>query len=302
MRKGCAFVVAVVAGLGFLFQSPQTVLANDAVHALKVDIAGRQRMLTQRIAKAGCFLATFQDIEKHRVMLADARALFAKSLNALKHGDPAMSLPAETNALILKELNRVDQPWETLDFAGGLLLDSYQFPGLDVNLLMENNLPALKQSNIVVQVMDTVYSKVGTKKGGLVTTVNIAGRQRMLTQKAAKEFCWIGYGLQADRNREELRRTVELFDLSLGDLMQGSGLRAIMAAPTDEIAAKLSAIQATWKEARDVYLKIADGAFPSTEDFRLVSRRNDLLLKESNAVVQLLVAYGKAQANTAAGS
>ena len=292
MRFG--FTIVLAAFIALASKAPP-VFADEAIHALKVDVAGRQRMLTQRIAKSGCFLATFHEVEKHRAMLRDARALFATSLNNLKYGNADLGIPAETNAVILQELNRVDQPWNILDFASGLLLESYQFPGLDVNLLQENNLQALKQSNIVVQVMDNVYSKAQTETDGLVTTVNIAGRQRMLTQKAAKEFCWIGYGLDVDESRLALQKTVALFDQSLDDLAQGSTQRGVMAAPTPEIAAKILAVKTKWQETRAVYLKIANGGWPTTEDFHTVSQHNDLLLKQSNNVVQMLVAYGKAR-------
>ncbi len=50
------------------------------------------------------------------------------------------------------------------------------------------------------------------------TVINLAGKQRMLTQKMTKELLLIANGIDVDKNRESLKKTAELFENTLKDL------------------------------------------------------------------------------------
>ena len=58
------------------------------------------------------------------------------------------------------------------------------------------------------------------------TVINLAGRQRMLTQKMSKEVLLVALGHDADANKANLRNTASLFDRTLKGLKDGDSARA----------------------------------------------------------------------------
>ena len=53
------------------------------------------------------------------------------------------------------------------------------------------------------------------------TVLNLSGRQRMLTQKMSKEYCLIAADIEAAANRENLKKTMQLFETTLEGLKSG---------------------------------------------------------------------------------
>jgi nitrate/nitrite-specific signal transduction histidine kinase len=271
---------------------PVSAQESDAVKSQKVNIAGRQRMLTQRIAKASCFIASFYELDKHKDMLEKAVALFSESHDAMKNGSTDYNFPKETNEAILYEMMQLEPLWEKLKFGADVLLDSYEFPGLDVDIIAQTNVPTLVQANEIVKTMDLIYTKSATTDGS-VRAINVAGRQRMLSQKAAKEFCFIAYGLDVEANRENLKKTIQAFDTALDDLRIGDIKKGIPSAATFEIGKQLMDIKRDWQEPRAIMIKASTGEDINETDFKVISDTNDLLLKNSNAVVTMMVQHYK---------
>ncbi|SCA57055.1 conserved exported hypothetical protein [Candidatus Terasakiella magnetica] len=291
MRK--LLIVAMVFSTIFASDSfISTAQGADEVQGRKVDIAGRQRMLTQRMAKAACFIGSYSEVDKHHAMLIDASKLFDDSLKTLTNGNPSLNIPAETEPSILAELENVKPYWHMLDFATRILIESPETPGLDVNMIEQFNLPALKQSNAVVQTMERAYYK-GTKSTGSVRAINVAGRQRMLSQKAAKEFCFISYGLDVEKNRQALKKTIQDFDIALDDLRNGDSIKNIPPAPTINIRYALTQLKSDWQSPRGIYLAIANGVQAHDAEFSTISKSNDQMLKQSNEIVGMMVNYYK---------
>ena len=80
----------------------------------RINIAGRQRMLTQRMAKAVCFIHEGFDVDMHVKMLADDHVLFTNTLDTLLNGGGKHDLEPETDRRTLEELGHVSKQWEHL--------------------------------------------------------------------------------------------------------------------------------------------------------------------------------------------
>lgn len=97
-------VVAIVAE----HSDPTAVLQADA---MTIDIAGRQRMLAQRISKNACLIMTGLETERAIGEMAGAREVYDASVNALRFGMPDAGIIASQNPAIIEGLDKVMALW-----------------------------------------------------------------------------------------------------------------------------------------------------------------------------------------------
>jgi hypothetical protein len=155
-----------LAGLGLGMSTPAFAQGdlNEAINK-----AGRQRMLSQRMSKA--WLALGQQIEPSRAerILSDSIALFDRQLSELK-------VSAAPTAELRGTYAKLDASWS--DFRALLLSPPPQQATASSLLALDSQVLSL--SNQVTQQLEQFSGKpVGQ-------LVNVAGRQRMLSQRIAK--------------------------------------------------------------------------------------------------------------------
>lgn len=88
----------------------------------------------------------------------------------------------------------------------------------------------------------TIYLNQKNTKDALI--INIAGKERMLTQQISKNIFYLYNQRQLDFN--ELDNAVEEFKYILDSLKKGDKLRGITPSPTDEIAQQISKVFVLW--------------------------------------------------------
>lgn len=185
-----------------------------------IDVAGRQRMLTQRIVKAYCQVGLKVTPELSRAQLADALRLFDRQLAELTKTAP--------NEAVQQALERVAALWAPLRrvAAGKVHRDGARW-------LAERSDALLKAANDVVNLLQDVS---GTPQARLV---NVAGRQRMLSQRLAKLYMLRAWGVDSSDIREQMN--------SAGNEFSGA-LSLLRAAPenTPQIIAELDAVALQW--------------------------------------------------------
>lgn len=268
---------------------------NDEISSKKINMAGRQRMLSQRIAKASCFISSFTAVPEHLSILSESVAAFDKTQNLLKFGDTNQNFPPETDPMVLKELRKLDPVWGLFRFASSLLIESHQLPGMDMDIIAELNNPALKQANHIVQAIERRNSNQDVLGAQLHKAINLAGRQRMLIQKSAKEFCFISLGLSVTENQEAILGTIKSFDQSLDHLIAGNLDGTVQAPPTSGILNELKRIKLQWLVIRRIMMKAAENQFSQANDFNIIANINEPLMQQMDDIVKLYVQYSHAQ-------
>ncbi len=128
-------------------------LSKQEKDGLYIDIAGRQRMFTQKMTKEAYLYALTKD-KKWREALSNTEEIFQKSLNVLRNGDSSMGLPPTTNEKVLSELDKLESAWK--DFMSQV--DQVENSALGstssnnaLDYLSKYNIPLLKQANVVTQ-------------------------------------------------------------------------------------------------------------------------------------------------------
>ena len=254
-------VIAAIAAAQIGAVSPVSAQSDEAIEAARrVNIAGRQRMLSQRMSKAACFISIGADAENQQVVLQDAFNLFSSSHEALRFGSQTAGLTAERNQRLLDALSIVSTDWSPFSGLVESALSQGYVAAPAVARIDETGLVLLGNMNKAVNKIANAYGEELPDMPLLLSlTIDLAGRQRMFSQKAAKEFCLIDAGINVEANQESLAKTTNLFTLTLDALISGMpGM--VMAAPNDEIRAKLEAVSAAWAGPKAELDQAASGA------------------------------------------
>ncbi len=261
----------------------QTPAANEA--KLRVNLAGRQRMLSQRMVKSACFITMGVDVDGQKDVLKSSIETFEKTAKALQIGDESLGLGLENNPAILVGLAKVDEDWT--QFAPRLqdILDGKPVDATTLGEIDAAGLHLLEEMNDTVGVISSKYGAELPELPAVVgMTVNLAGRQRMLTQKAAKEACLAAAGVDPQKNISNLAESLSLFDATLDALINGYA-GTIMPPPNDEIRAKLLQVKDLWTPVDKILIGITKGVVPSKEERQIVASDVEAVLKAMNEAV-----------------
>lgn len=251
--------------------------------AFRLNEAGRQRMLTQRMSKAACLANAGVDAALHRDMARDAAQRFGMVLTGLQSGNSDFGLEAETSRMVQIQLEKTDALWA--EFAP--LVERLSGEASDQDALIalrKSNVRLLKQMNRSVTAIQSETAS-GLDMSQQAMALNVAGRQRMLTQKAIKELCMIMTGIDPEADRKALRATVTEFEDTMHDLRVGSPERNLVPAPTWQIDAQLEMVEGLWFELVPVMHTVMAGGDISHGDLGYAAFIAEAVLGEMNNAV-----------------
>lgn len=165
-----------------------------------INKAGRQRMLSQRMGKA--WLALLQGVEPNsaRLVLDKSLALFDRQLVELKGYAPTPDLLATYRTL--------ETVWS--DYKTALVGKAPTKDGAAALLQLDSKVLALAQQGTVQ--FETALAKPVGK------LVNLAGRQRMLTQRMAKFYLAAALPVDTQLATTEIAKARTEFNAAMGQL------------------------------------------------------------------------------------
>jgi len=260
--------------------------ATAAEYGTILNLSGKQRMLTQKMSKEIMLIALDNDATANTGNLAKTAALFAKTLHGLRDGDASLGLPPTTNARIIRQLDRVSAIWTGFQTTVDQIVATGTVTAEQVAVVASANLPLLKQMNKCVKLYEKDASKAGLKSDpGLAVTINLAGKQRMLTQKMSKEFLLVAYGQEREQNQLSLMETYGLFERTLTGLIDGDVTLDLPGTTNPAIQAQLDVVHALWTSFKPIVENGASSATIDKEDIRHLAEANLPLLKQMNRAV-----------------
>ncbi len=284
--SGVFLIVALLAGWGI--GSPASAAENSArkqseAEAFKLNIAGRQRMLTQRISKAACLTHMGVDAVLHESMARDASMQFRMTLTALRIGNPGRGLEPEQSRAVLIQLDKTEALWEAFEpFASRAAGKTPDLAALKE--VHARNVILLKQMNRTVSAIQAEMDD-GQEASQLSRALNIAGRQRMLSQKAVKDLCFLSSGNDTENDRKALTETAAEFENTLHELRAGNAARNLIAAPSWEIDAQLEMVENLWFEMAPIIQTAIAGGDVSKADLGYAAFIAEAVLNEMNTAV-----------------
>jgi len=245
-----------------------------------INLAGKQRMLTQKMSKEMLLIAKGVQVDANKANLEKTANLFDKTLKGLVNGDADLGLPKTTDADILAQLAKVSELWAGFKPNVDAVLAGKTDKGV-LEKVAAQNLPLLKNMNKAVQ----MYAKMSGSKldPAMATTINLAGKQRMLTQKMTKELLLVANGIDVEANKANLAKTVGLFEKTLKGLFDGDADLGLPGTKDAGIRAQLGTVKGLWAE----YKPILDKVDTSDTGLAKAAKLNLPLLKEMNKAVKM---------------
>lgn len=282
--------VALVLGLTCLPAMPTRAAdqAGPASQAWRVGTMGRQRMLSQRFVKSVCLahVAKSDETQGHLQQVQDVMTSYVSGLALLRDGDPGKGRAQETNTRILNNISAVSAEWNLLKRIAADFVNTHRMSPQDMADLDAQSLVVLKKANFATQEMSQLYG-ASTLQVRMAETVNIAGRQRMLTQKMTKELCLAAKRQQMAINLHRFEGSVSLFDATLATLLDGNFDQRLPKAPTPEIRDRLLALDAHWASNRALAADIIAQGDVTNAQLTQFAVRADEILVLAHAIVQL---------------
>ena len=287
-----AVLAAMLAVPAAAQEAQQAIVPQSSDAGQRVNLAGKLRMLSQRIPAAACNQAGGIATGEAVALLEGAVEEFQAILNALEDGDPDLGIDRpEQGKRVLADLGALQAIWYPVrsDFdalAAGAVSDER------VARIIETEPQLLDVARHLVAMVTAQHSDPNALDLSHALAIDVAGRQRMLAQRMSKSACMMVEGLEPERAAAELAGARSDYGASLAALRNGMPAAGIIEPPTDEIAAALDDVATIW--ARFEGLLDAVVAGEATPDQRAeIMRLANSLTAEMNRTVGLYTQFAQ---------
>ena len=241
------------------------VAGSDLDGADRIRYSNQLTMLTQRVAAASCALTSDIAIEESHHYHEEAMHEIDIILEALRNGNERLHIfGPEKKKRLLHDIAILSEEWqETHTAVESMLADGHDVES--AHIIDDHNLSLLEKAQVLASDISNHYSNPYELTQAQAMLITIAGRQRMLTQKMAKDACEIWTGYHAEEGRADLEATMAIYENSITALKDGMPAAGIMAAPTPAIAKDLDIILERWFVIKGNLNKLLAGEEPTAE-------------------------------------
>ena len=220
-------------------------ITKESAHT--INIAGRQRMLTQLLSLNALALSFDKNAKSE---LQKAIKIYDSSLKELEFGNKNSKLHMCKSKDTLKICMEVKKIWKPFKEELLKLLKN----GGNIEYILEHNLELLNASNSLVQSLKKENEYNFLQKARM-QTVDIAGRQRMLIVKMTKDRFSFDLNLNKEDAKKELFEDITLFQNSLDDLIKGNPSKKIPKPANKEVINAYKKVAILWEKLSPIFSK-----------------------------------------------
>lgn len=284
-------ILAVSAACLMIFSAPgvaeQTSIDDSAEQ--RINLSGKLRMLSQRIASAACHMGKGVDVDGTRDVLLNASVEFETILNALEFGDPELNITTpEEHKKTLSLIADLKEKWAPMKEAAAAKADG-SATDAQQDYIFNQNMAVLGLAAQLVTDLSDQYANPNAVSQANLMLVDISGRQRMLTQKMSKEACLAGTDYSTDATVDDMKDTMQVFEASLEALKFGMPALGIAPPPNGDIADALELVSTDWQKVKPVLIEVASGNTLDAEQSTFKFTQLNTVMATMNETVGLYV-------------
>lgn len=260
---------------------------EDIGAGARIDFSGKLRMLSQRIPAAACYYEEGILTDASGAMLTAAKEEFGQIVNALEFGDESLGIIGEEKRRkTLVGIAKLREQWEPMLAVAESIRSNGGSPD-EIMAVADASAEVLEIAKLLVTVISAQYSNPTELLQVDALTIDLAGRQRMLSQRMSKNICLITAGVNVETAMGELATTAEMFDSTLTALTNGMQEVGINPPKTPEIAAALEVVAKDWAVLQPIVAQVLAGEELDDETLGIAFAGANTMTADMNTAVGL---------------
>lgn len=236
-------------------------ISKAASLSLQIDMAGKQRMLSQRMTAAACLINLGINPEQQRLALTESVDLLSASIERLDAGYPLIGMKPIDDPIARSGLDAERAIWSKMLPLIVAIRDYGRSPQT-LQGIVEQEPVLLRTAQNLVQALRRGAWGNGAAQAE-IRALDLAGRQRMLAFQMLKEACLITTearaGRETESHRNALLAALDMFEMTAGQLIAGDEGARIAPPPNDAAFAALDQVQLRWQDLRPLFEPALEG-------------------------------------------
>lgn len=236
-------------------------ISKAASLALQIDLAGSQRMLSQRMTASACLVNLGVNPEQQRLALSESVDLLSASIDRLDTGYPLTGMQPIDDPIARAGLEAERAIWSKMLPLVAAIRDYGRSPQTLQGIVAQEPVLLRTAQNLVQALRRGAWGNGAAQAE--IRALDLAGRQRMLAYQMLKEACLITTEARASRETEPHRRALlaalDMFEMTAGQLIAGDEAARIAPPPNDAAFDALDQVQLRWQDLRPLFEPALEG-------------------------------------------